>query len=225
MKTITVGRSEACDIIINEPNISRIHAEISFSEGKYIFRDVSTNGSSVNGRSIVNSEVIINSNCSILLAHSIPLYWSRIEALLPASGGNPISGNKTEFSQSYESSDSTPNYSQKKQGMFSNSFSFEGRIRRLEYGLSIIIYFAASFIIGLILGATVYSNGMSVEEDKWILYVSLIPVYWFGLAQGSKRCHDRGNSGWYQIIPFYGLWMAFAEGDNGINEYGPNPKN
>lgn len=130
MKTITVGRSEVCDIVVNEPNISRIHAEISLSEGKYTFRDVSSNGSSVNGKSIVNGEVTINSNCSILLAHSIPLYWSRIEALLPSGGGSPIPGNKTEFSSPYESSNNAPIYKQTKQGMFSNSFSSDGRIRR-----------------------------------------------------------------------------------------------
>jgi uncharacterized membrane protein YhaH (DUF805 family) len=44
------------------------------------------------------------------------------------------------------------------------------------------------------------------------------------LAQGAKRCHDRGNSGIWQIIPFYGLWMLFADGDLGRNEYGANPK-
>lgn len=224
MKTITIGRSEVCDIVINEPNISRIHAEITLSEGKYTFRDVSTNGSSVNGRSIVNSAVTINSNSSILLAHSIPLYWSKIEALLPSIGDNPISGNKTEFSQSHESSDKTTNYNQNKQGMFSNSFSFEGRIRRLEYGLSMIIYYVSIYLIAFLSGYFLASNGVNVENNMWIIYIILIPAFWFGLAQGSKRCHDRGNSGWYQIIPFYSLWMLFAEGDAGVNEYGINPK-
>jgi len=26
------------------------------------------------------------------------------------------------------------------------------------------------------------------------------------------------------IIPFYGLWMLFADSEPGTNEYGPNPK-
>lgn len=225
MKTITIGRSEVCDIIINEPNVSRIHAEIILDEGSYTYKDVSSNGTTINGKSIINAEANINSNSSILLAHSIPLYWSRIEALLPISDGNSTScGNKTEFSTSFESNDSASNFYHNKQKMFSHSFSFEGRIRRLEYGLSIIIYFVASYCIGIILGLTLYSNGLNINDDVWVLYISLIPVYWFGLAQGTKRCHDRGNSGWYQLIPFYGLWMLFAEGDNGTNKYGPNPK-
>jgi uncharacterized membrane protein YhaH (DUF805 family) len=44
------------------------------------------------------------------------------------------------------------------------------------------------------------------------------------LAQGAKRCHDRGNSGWYLLIPFYVFWMLFADSDIGANEYGLNPK-
>jgi uncharacterized membrane protein YhaH (DUF805 family) len=57
-----------------------------------------------------------------------------------------------------------------------------------------------------------------------LIFLFFIPVVYFMLAQGAKRCHDRGNSGWYQMIPFYALWMLFAESDHGINEYGPNPK-
>ena len=100
--------------------------------------------------------------------------------------------------------------------MFKNPFSFEGRIRRTEYGLSYLIIYAFAFIIGIFIGLAGLGEG--------IMYILLIPVYWFFLAQGAKRCHDRGNSGWYQIIPLYGLWMLFADSDNGINEYGPNPK-
>jgi uncharacterized membrane protein YhaH (DUF805 family) len=100
--------------------------------------------------------------------------------------------------------------------MFKNPFSFEGRIRRTEYGLSIIVMYAYFFVFGFFIAFA--------ELGKGIMYVLLIPGYWFILAQGAKRCHDRGDSGWYQIIPLYGLWMLFADSDNGINEYGPNPK-
>jgi uncharacterized membrane protein YhaH (DUF805 family) len=102
-------------------------------------------------------------------------------------------------------------------GMFKRPFNFfTGRIRRMEYWLSLIILYAYAFVIGLIVGASRWPEG--------VLYILLIPGYWFIWAQGSKRCHDRGNSGWYQLIPFYGLWMAFADGEPGENEYGTNPK-
>lgn len=102
-------------------------------------------------------------------------------------------------------------------GMFKRPFNFfTGRIRRMEFWLSLIILYAYSFVIGLIVGV--------MQWPEVFIYILLIPGYWFIWAQGSKRCHDRGNSGWYQLIPFYGLWMAFADGEPGENEYGTNPK-
>jgi uncharacterized membrane protein YhaH (DUF805 family) len=44
--------------------------------------------------------------------------------------------------------------------MFKNPFSFEGRIRRTEYGLSIILMFIGAFIIGVIIGATGVAEGI-----------------------------------------------------------------
>jgi hypothetical protein len=98
------------------------------------------------------------------------------------------------------------------QKMFSKPFSFEGRIRRAEYGISLIIF--------------VFAHGISMNlaESAPVFVLALIPIYWFLWAQGAKRCHDKSNSGWYQIIPFYVLWMLFAEGDNYENEYGNSPK-
>lgn len=98
--------------------------------------------------------------------------------------------------------------------MFKYPFSFEGRIRRLEYGISLIIYTAIVTPIRLYVQ----------EGGSKILLLAYIPLLWFIWAQGAKRCHDRGNSGFYQIIPFYGLWLLFGDGDLGENEYGPNPK-
>lgn len=102
--------------------------------------------------------------------------------------------------------------------MFKNPFSFEGRIRRTEYGISLIIYYIYLVIILTVFGA-VSSGGGSVA-----LLLFFIPAIWFVIAQGSKRCHDIGNSAGYQFIPFYLLWMLFAAGNGGSNRYGLNPK-
>lgn len=110
-----------------------------------------------------------------------------------------------------------------KSGMFSNPFSFNGRIRRTEYGISMIICFFINLGLKAIVGASSYSS--SDASGVLVLYFTLlIPYLWFVWAQGAKRCHDRGNSGWYQIIPFYGFWLLFAEGDSATNEYGVSPK-
>jgi uncharacterized membrane protein YhaH (DUF805 family) len=99
--------------------------------------------------------------------------------------------------------------------MFKQPFSFDGRIRRTEFGLSYIIYIVAAVVIGAL---------MSIDGSFSLLGLLFIPAIWFLLAQGAKRCHDRGNSGWYLLIPFYVFWMLFADSDIGANEYGLNPK-
>lgn len=104
-------------------------------------------------------------------------------------------------------------------GMFKRPFSFNGRIRRLEYGISFIIYFVWLMII------EAAGNSLSLSQGAAImLLISYIPMLWFLWAQNAKRCHDRGNSGWYQLIPFYFLVLLFGDGDEGENEYGDNPK-
>ena len=89
--------------------------------------------------------------------------------------------------------------------MFVAPFSFEGRIRRLEYGISMIIstlilYFIESF-----------------HEEFEYGVLLIMPVVWFIMAQSAKRCHDLGKSGWWQLIPFYGFWLLFQEGNKGEN--------
>lgn len=104
-------------------------------------------------------------------------------------------------------------------GMFKRPFSFHGRIRRLEYGISFIIFYIWYSAFSALVDSSSEFNGTML-----FFLITFIPAYWFFWAQGAKRCHDRNNSGWYQIIPFYGFWMLFADGDEGENNYGDNPK-
>lgn len=100
--------------------------------------------------------------------------------------------------------------------MFEKPFSFDGRIRRTEYGISVIIY---AIIYVIIISFIESSNG-----DVAFFGLAFIPMFWFLIAQAAKRCHDVGNSGWWQLIPFYGLWLLFQEGNLGQNDFGDNPK-
>ena len=66
-----------------------------------------------------------------------------------------------------------------KREMFRAPFSFNGRIRRTEYGLTFIIYFVWYFIYNAILESE--STGLLV-----IALLSLIPMLVFLYAQGAK---------------------------------------
>ena len=108
--------------------------------------------------------------------------------------------------------------SEKKPTMFSRLFSFKGRIRRLEYGLTYLAYCLWNIPM------RVMSEDQIPEAYAIFYLVTLFPILWILFAQGAKRCHDRGNSGWYQLIPFYFFLLIFAEGENYTNEYGESPK-
>jgi uncharacterized membrane protein YhaH (DUF805 family) len=106
--------------------------------------------------------------------------------------------------------------------MFKNPYSFTGRIRRTEFGIGYIGYCIASLIIVRLTGFN--SPGSYGNKANMPLLLLYIPLLWFLLAQGAKRCHDLGHNGWWQIIPFYVLWMLFQDGNPGPNEYGDDPK-
>ena len=55
----TIGRSRQCDITLDDPNISREHAEVRPSNGAWFVRDLgSTNGTALNGRRVNGSEQV-----------------------------------------------------------------------------------------------------------------------------------------------------------------------
>ena len=106
--------------------------------------------------------------------------------------------------------------------MFKSPFSFNGRIRRKEYALSVAIYFGTYLVIAALTGIT--RTEIEGFGSQLLFLICLVPLVWFLWAQGAKRCHDVGVNGWYQIIPFYFLYLLFKEGVSGINQYGNNPK-
>lgn len=125
--------------------------------------------------------------------------------------------------------------------MFKAPFSFEGRIRRIEYFLSGLIAgiissiiwaiaFASAFV-GMMSGSTAAAAGGSVFAILLGL-AAYVGILWFAIAQGVKRLHDVDKSGWLfllLLVPivnfFFGLYLLFADGTVGPNQYGPDPKN
>jgi hypothetical protein len=55
----TIGRSRQCDVVLDDANVSRQHAEVRPRGGSWVLSDLgSTNGSSLNGRRITGPEVL-----------------------------------------------------------------------------------------------------------------------------------------------------------------------
>lgn len=93
--------------------------------------------------------------------------------------------------------------------MFSKPLSFNGRIDRLEYFLSFVTFWV------LAIGLTVLANQ---ENFNFLSLIKIIVSYFF-VAQGAKRCHDIGRSGWFQLIPFFFIWMLIVKAQDDTNKY------
>ena len=98
-------------------------------------------------------------------------------------------------------------------------FSFKGRIRRLNYVITLLIHVFIIYVLSLItiglLGAI--GSGLIILP---ILLIIIISYFWILFAQGAKRCHDLGKSGWFKLIPFFVFWMIFKTGMSGGNKCG-----
>jgi hypothetical protein len=56
--TVSIGRHPRCDIVFDEPEISRRHAHLRFRDGRWILQDLdSTNGTFVNGARVGRCEL------------------------------------------------------------------------------------------------------------------------------------------------------------------------
>ncbi len=56
---VTLGRSRQCEVVLDDPNVSRQHAEIRPRGGSWVLSDLgSTNGSRINGRTVERPEVV-----------------------------------------------------------------------------------------------------------------------------------------------------------------------
>jgi uncharacterized membrane protein YhaH (DUF805 family) len=95
-----------------------------------------------------------------------------------------------------------------------NYATFKGRASRSEHWyfvlFNIIFSIALSYVSGVVnlpILYTIYSLAL------------LIP----SIAVAVRRMHDVGKSGWFILIPIYGLILACTQGVKGENEYGTEP--
>ena len=103
-----------------------------------------------------------------------------------------------------------------------NYANFEGRARRMEYWMFVLINFFITIGIGLISGL------LGFGEFLGTLYG--LAIFIPSLAVSVRRLHDSGRTGWWILlflIPVLGtiiliIFFCF-EGEKGSNQYGPDP--
>ena len=103
--------------------------------------------------------------------------------------------------------------------MFKHFLLFKGRARRLEYWIFCLVVGVPMAIIEQVPDSAYDSLGFALFAIVFCIF-----VIWAALSVNTRRCHDLGHNGFWQFIPFYGIWMAFVDGEAGINKYGNNPK-
>ncbi len=110
-----------------------------------------------------------------------------------------------------------------------SEFSFEGRIGRVEYAFLSIIWLIIGFS-NYVLNVIHSIINSIIDSQYQIMFIDIIDflfgfiVIWAISATGAKRCHDMGKNGWWQFIPFYFIWLLFAEGEKNDNQYGKELK-
>lgn len=105
---------------------------------------------------------------------------------------------------------------------------FDGRSRRKEFWMFVLINFVINILLSFIDGAigTATATGFGILQTIYSLGV-LLP----SIGVGIRRLHDSGKSGWLMLlalIPLLGavilivLWVL--DSTPGENKYGANPK-
>ncbi|MDR1552949.1 MAG: DUF805 domain-containing protein [Prevotellaceae bacterium] len=106
-------------------------------------------------------------------------------------------------------------------------FSKESRITRKKYAYFFMagILYAIVFMAFQILFPDFHLPEF-IEKNKYsmaIFGILIFSPFLILVAKSVQRCHDLGVNGFYQLIPFFFLFMLFIKGQNCPNRYGKNP--
>ena len=107
-------------------------------------------------------------------------------------------------------------------------FAMNGRIGRVRYiaysmGVSMALLFGLVIVGALLAMMMGGGNEAMMMLLAVLLYIPLIAV---AFIMAIRRVHDMGQSGWMSLlilVPLVNLWLLFAPGTHGANEYGPPP--
>jgi uncharacterized membrane protein YhaH (DUF805 family) len=105
--------------------------------------------------------------------------------------------------------------------MSSNIWSPDGRLARTDYFINVLVCSVLSTFAVMLARAGSFLAFMAI--------LSLILMTWVSVCASTKRLHDLGHSGWWNLIALipipnviFGLYLLFARGQNQDNLYGPS---
>lgn len=81
MRTITVGRDNSCDIVMSDMCVSKMHASLTqHNDGQsFVFRDMSSNGTWINGIKVHRNEMLVRYGDSVMLTGRVPFPWNKMQ--------------------------------------------------------------------------------------------------------------------------------------------------
>lgn len=97
-----------------------------------------------------------------------------------------------------------------------NFFNFNARTSRFGFWHFILAYLILSIIVSVVTGMM---GAVGVKLSMLFSLVMLLPT----IGIGARRLHDIGKSGWWQLIPFYNLYLFAQPGDAAANAHGDVP--
>jgi len=105
---------------------------------------------------------------------------------------------------------------------------FEGRARRKEYWMFVLVNLLIGCGLAILDSVLHWTTSLGYGRlSGFYEFAMLVP----SLAVGTRRLHDIGRSGWWQLIvlvPFAGVIVLLVffvlDGQPGPNAYGPDPK-
>jgi uncharacterized membrane protein YhaH (DUF805 family) len=118
------------------------------------------------------------------------------------------------------------NISQSISTCFAKFVTFSGRASRPEYWWFMLASIVFSYLLQIMVGITMLNNAdegsaMAIGMNLLFLVIAIPQI-----SAGSRRLHDTGRSGWWQLLSFtvIGLipliiWLA-QDGNKEANKYG-----
>jgi uncharacterized membrane protein YhaH (DUF805 family) len=101
-------------------------------------------------------------------------------------------------------------------GVLKKYAEFNGRARRKEYWIYMLINLIIAFVVGFVSGFFLNSSVLGVIYGLAVLVPSI--------AVGVRRMHDTDHSGWWLLFPVVNLILAVQEGQAAANRFGSDPK-